>query len=297
MIFASGLIILALVVLGIAYFSSDQITFPHKQCGQGDPKTECNIEYEPVDFRASDGLILRGWYIPGTEKREPRKSIILCHGQMANKWDMLPLVPFLHEEGYSLLIFDFRAHGDSDGDICTIGFDEVKDLEAAVKCLQEQKRSEWIGVLGMSMGGSAAILAAANNAAIEAVVADCPFASLKETIYDICRRDRLPVLGGWLGIQMCRWRFGMKVEEVNPERVIEKLSPRPVLLIQSVHDSIVSIRQTQSLFEAAREPRQLWMVENAAHVQAFQVDQEQYMKKVLAVFAENETKNSGQVAV
>jgi len=118
----------------------------------------------------------------------------------------------------------------------------------------------------------------------KAVVADCPFANLRETVYEVCRKDRLPVFGGWLGIMMCRLRFGMNVDLVNVTQAIADLNPRPVFIIQSERDIIVSMKQTQWLMNAAREPKQFWLVPNAIHVQGFQEQPEEYRAKVIDFF-------------
>ncbi|HNT34990.1 MAG TPA: alpha/beta fold hydrolase [bacterium] len=195
LVLTSGLFSAVCVILGVAYYSSKQITIPCRGCPQGDPG-DLGLPFENVQFTTEDGLTLEGWYIPAkSSESSSQRVVIVCHGQMAIRWDCLDYVPFLREAGYGVLLFDFRAHGTSEGDICTIGFLERLDVKAAVQFMLHHSQPEWIGILGLSMGGSAAILAAVDLPAINAVVADCPFATFTDAIFDVCRKFRLPVLG------------------------------------------------------------------------------------------------------
>ena len=89
------------------------------------------LRYEEVAFRSvGDGLRLRGWFVPG-EKR--RGIVVLCHGYPGNRADLLPQAAFLRRAGFGVLLFDFRALGRSEGDICSIGWREVNDAHGAVR--------------------------------------------------------------------------------------------------------------------------------------------------------------------
>lgn len=284
LVLISGFFVFVCVLVGVAYYSSQQITIPCRPQTEGDPR-DLGLEFEDVRFYTQDGLALDGWYIPAKPSGGKPRVVIICHGQMATRWDCLNHVPFLHEAGYGVLLFDFRAHGTSAGNICTIGFQEQLDLKAAAAVVQDHVRPEWIGILGFSMGGSTAILAAADLPDVDAVVADCPFATLTDAIYDVCRKDRLPVLGGWMGIQMCRLRFGIKVDAVDVTKALRRMGSRPVFIIQSEHDPIVSRQQTERILASLDQSGAYWFVPNAQHVRGFEEQPEEYKRRVLDFFA------------
>ena len=274
------IVVFVCLFAGIAYYASEQIVATYKILGTGTPG-DISLPFEEVEFETHDGLNLSGWYIPNSGSG---KTIVLCHGQMDNRCNCLPYADFLHRAGYALFLFDFRAHGKSEGDICTLGFFEVKDLERAVEYLVNEKSASWIGVLGRSMGGSIAILEASRNPAIKAVVADCPFLTLEQAVEDVCRMNRLPALGGRMGMWMCRLRFGLKPEQVNILSAAQKLGPRPFLLIHGEKDPVIPVSRANQLNNVASGPKDFWVVPNAGHVQGISVAQEEYIQRVTKFF-------------
>ena len=86
------------------------------------------MAYQDVSFRTSDGLTLRGWWIPGTR----HQSIVMIHGLSNNRSEPFNKAGYLHEAGYNLLVFDLRGHGQSDGNGSTMGYREPLDASAAV---------------------------------------------------------------------------------------------------------------------------------------------------------------------
>ena len=136
---------------------------------------DAGMAYEKVEFLSRDGISLFGWYLPDNSKG----TIILVHGHGGKGISMVYHASALVSKGYSVLMYDQRAHGSSEGDICTAGWREVEDLLGAVDYLKTRAdvNPERIGVLGISMGGLAALLAAAREHDIRAVVAEGPSAA------------------------------------------------------------------------------------------------------------------------
>ena len=119
------------------------------------PPSTYRVDYEPLSFKTEDGIILKGWLIkpPHPEVKSP--AIIICHGVGANKSDFTELAAYLSRRGYYVLLFDFRAHGESGGSRTSLGYHEQKDIAAALSSLQsrppiDRKRA---GIYGFSMGG------------------------------------------------------------------------------------------------------------------------------------------------
>src|SRR5215468_9157920 len=109
-----------------------------------------------VEFESGSGSKLRGWLIPG---RKGGGAVVLMHGFRGDRRQMLGRASFLNEAGYSVLLFDFQAHGESPGKQITIGYLESRDAQAAVDFMKKNSPGEKLGVIGLSMGGAAAVLA------------------------------------------------------------------------------------------------------------------------------------------
>jgi alpha-beta hydrolase superfamily lysophospholipase len=242
--------------------------------------SDYGLEYEDVRFPSKDGTNLAGWWVPAAS---PRGAVVLCHGYPSNRSDVLPAIPFLHEAGYDLLAFDFRRLGESEGKMTTIGLREPLDLHGAVTFAQS-RRSGLVGVLGISMGAATALLEAADDPRVAAVVADSPFADLAAQVPRRFGRGAAAGLAGryagWLGGRI----IGERVGNASPLRAIPRIAPRPVLLIHGDADRVIPDADSRALYAAAGEPKQLWVVPGAGHVEAFGCERAEYERRVLALF-------------
>jgi dipeptidyl aminopeptidase/acylaminoacyl peptidase len=277
----------ALLGAGLAWAFLHNVRVP----GQGTP-ADAGLEYETVTLTAPDGVRLKGWYVPYPGARA---GIVVCHGYRANRQDMISLLPFLHRAGFAVLTFDFRAMGESEGRTCSFGRSEKGDVRAAVRFLRHRGIGPGqVGVLGLSMGGSTAILAAAEDPDIGAVVADSSFARL-----DLMVRQRFLQLGRaampfagctqWWAERM----VGFPASSVSPVGVVRRLAPRPLLLIHGEADTYTPAAHSRALYAAAGEPKQLWVVPNAAHVQAHSIARDEYEHRVAAFFREALLRGAG----
>jgi len=157
------------------------------------------------------------------------------------------------------LLFDLHGQGDSDGDAVTLGFYERQDALAAVEYLKTRDDVDGsnIGVLGISMGASVAIMAAAMNPDIKAVIADSPFESatrgIEEGFTRVTGLPRFPF--GPITLTFIEWRLGISPEDIAPIEKVAAISPRPLLLIHGTGDTDVSPANSEVLFAAAGEPK------------------------------------------
>jgi len=265
-------------IVGISAYAALKLTRPTRSYGNGE---QPDGTFEPVEFLSTDGLRLSGWFLPAPEARD---AIVLCHGFKTGRREMLPLALGLRQRGHHVLLFDFRGHGQSDGQWSSCGWLETRDLEGAVRHLQQRRELEGcpVGVIGFSMGGAVALLAASQMPEIAAVVSDSSFATLQEAIATgFCALLRLPrypfaSLALWFGERL----VGMKAEQVRPLDAIPDLSPRPLLLIHGTEDRVVPLSEAYLLYEAAGEPKELWVVAGAGHVEARQRDLLGYLDRV-----------------
>lgn len=243
------------------------------------PRRALGLPFEDVAFRSSDGVLLRGWFIP---HKGSNTTIVLCHGVSANKGAFLGLAPFLHRAGFNVLMFDFRGHGDSGGYTTSLGYYEARDVRAAVDYLVRRGGVRRIGAYGFSMGGAASLLAAPTTAAIDCVVADSAYADMKEmamrefdTLPFGLNRAVVPVIDLYTKLALGVW-----LEEIAPRAGIANISPRALLLIHGTADTRVPVEQARSNFAAAHEPKELWLVPNATHVLAHRMLGAVYERRV-----------------
>ncbi|MBI3319862.1 MAG: alpha/beta hydrolase [Candidatus Omnitrophica bacterium] len=243
------------------------------------------LSFDTVRFQATDGVWLSGWMIPA----DPRRTwLILCHGLGTNRADLLDIASALVRARYNVLLFDFRAHGDSQGRATSFGWREQRDLEGALVFLGKQPSvtDRPYGVLGVSMGGSVALTVSATDERIGAVVADSSYtnlgASLDLHVKLLYHLPRIP--WSWFLSSTYRARFGVFPKQMSPLDSVGKISPRPILLIYGQNDRRVPVEQANQLFQAAREPRELWMVDHAGHLEALHADPSAYLRRVVSFF-------------
>jgi uncharacterized protein len=193
----------------------------------------------------------------------------------------------LHHNGYAVLPVDLRARGESEHDVVTLGLKERHDIDAAVAFLRQQPEVAWsaISVIGKSAGGVAAILAAADNPTIGAVVAESSFARLDDIVaYNLRQRTGLPSfpfapIALWLAERLS----GCRISQVVPQERVGRLSPRPLLLIHAEDDTVVRIDQSEKLYGAAGEPKQFWRVPGSVHMGSCQADPPGWEARVVSL--------------
>lgn len=244
-----------------------------------------NLTYEEVSFPTTDGLMLRGWYFPAENPEAP--AIIYAPATARDQRSGVSLVAPLHRANYHVLLFSYRGHGESDGNPFgfTYGAEESKDLDAAVAFLTTVKGVERVGVIGHSAGAVSAILSAARNPLIGAVVAASPYPSMEE-IWNSNRPAFFPKALYDLTFRLVEWRKQFSRQEVRPQDVISQIAPRPILIVHSKGDQRISYRQAMSLFSAAREPKTLWLVKNASHGEVRSVVLDEQIENIIAFFDE-----------
>lgn len=233
-----------------------------------------------VAFSSADGLTIRGWFLPGPN----RAAIVLCHGHGENRAQMIPEAALLARHGFGVLLFDWRAHGESDGVLSTRGDHERRDLKGALDFLEAQEGVDIarIGALGFSRGGSVVIEVAAEDERVRAVIAEAAATSLADALV----RDVSgpAILSYWPAIWAAR-RAGIDVDGFRPENSIARLSPRPLLIIHGKQDLAAPVQWAMRLDAAAKEPKALWLVDGAGHGQYSQAAGIQYEQEIVAFFS------------
>jgi uncharacterized protein len=259
---------------------------------------------------APDGALLRGWKV---RPKNPNGSwVILFHGVADNRVGVVGQSEFLLRVGYSILMMDARAHGTSGGPIATYGWLERNDSRAIIDALLYSENHKYvvrpmsinpglptlpppalhIFALGESMGAGIVLQSAAVDPRIEAVVAEAPFANLREASYDYAGLRKYPWLGKtlfapgtWTLLYRDERLAGLPVAEVSPVKAVAARA-FPVLLICDEKDDALPCRHAEMLYAAARGPKQLWVVPGAFHTAAYGFAPEEFRRRVLTLFAD-----------
>jgi len=238
-----------------------------------------HLQGRDVEFESGSGSKLRGWLIPGRSG-----AVVLMHGFRVDRRQMLGRASFLSEAGYGVLLFDFQAHGESPGKQITIGYLESRDAQAAVEFMKKSCPGEKLGVIGLSMGGAAAALASP-ALEVDAMVLEEVYADIERATEN--RMERY--LGGWarglaqLLIMQLPLRAGIEKSALRPVDRVGAIKA-PKLFIAGAKDRHTKLDESRELFAAASEPKELWVVEEAAHVDVHQMAKEEYEERVLDFF-------------
>jgi len=244
----------------------------------------------PVQFPSESGATIHGWFIPG---KKGKGAVALMHGVHSNRLSMLDRARFLSHAGYSVLLFDFQAHGESTGNHITFGYLESQDAKAAISFLRSSAPREKIGLIGVSMGGAAALLASP-ALDLNAMVLEMVYPTIKQAV-----SDRLTMrLGRWSSVltPLLTWqlkpRLGIDADALRPIDKVGNIRA-PKLFIVGADDQHTTLEESREMFKVASEPKELWIVKGAKHVDLHQVAKQEYEQRVVGFFEQHLKKADG----
>jgi uncharacterized protein len=281
--FAGGALVGA---LGIAAYTARELNGPPRRDWRADytfTPWEVQVEHEPVSFRADDGVTLRGWWFA---RPESDRVVVAATGHKGVKTDLLGIGSGLWRAGNNVLLFDFRGLGESDPAPLSVGHHEQGDLRAAVAFARGRVAGARLGLIGYSMGAAVAILVAAADPGVRAVVADSSYATLAGVVAAAYGRRRLPAPAlVALSDRYNGWRYGYRFGALRPVEAVGRIAPRPLLLIHGTRDAVTPVAHAHELYAAAGEPKELWIAEGAHHCGAYFQDRRAYVARVADFFA------------
>lgn len=245
-----------------------------------------------VTFASNSGSNIHGWYAPG---RAGGGAVLLLHGVGANRISMLGRARFLHDAGFTVLAPDFQANGESPGEHTTFGALESLDAAAALAFLRAKEPHERVGVIGVSMGGAAALLGP-GPLDVNAFVL--------ESVYPTIRQATSDRLGTWFGpfrglgrtlapavIHLVGRDIGVAESQLQPINNISRLHA-PLLLLAGTADPYTPIAEAESLYAHAPSPKSYWAVPGAGHEDLHAFDRPGYERRV-GGFLERELRAGG----
>lgn len=243
----------------------------------------------PVALRTADGCVLSAVLVV---RPQAHRVILMCHGFRMAKERMAPLIQFFPED--SILLFDHRAHGESEGTSVSFGYKEQDDVCAAIDFLQQDERTKHLPIvgLGVSMGAVALLGAAVKQPnALSAIVLDSPFERLNKQIERLTHhrykfpRFIFPTIGRILVERELRSRNDLSdfsCALVDCCTWAQKITI-PTLLIHSKTDLVSFVDDTHAIHAAiVGDKKELWLVDNCLHAQVFTTYPEQYAQTVQA---------------
>ena len=219
--------------------------------------------------------------MPGTPNAVA--GVVTVHGAGADRREFLRHVPVFNAPGYPVLLFDCREHGTSDGDSAgiSLGIREHEDVSSAVAYMKQVRGLERVAVVGTSQGGASVILAAAADSEIDAVVAENPFTSIHALIAAAgpSLGQKTPEFVLALVGSMAIWRMG-GMDVPAPIEVVDRIAPRPLLLMHGDADRVIPVQQTRDLYLATGGHAQLWIAPGGGHATLYNSHPEQWSERV-----------------
>ena len=249
---------------------------------RGAPGRPIDMPHADVVFTSEDGVPLHGTYVA---MANARGTIVLVHGFKNTLADMSDYAAFLHDAGYAVFLYDSRGCGASGGTF-GVGAAEDRDVIGAVTELKSGRYpyATHLAVLGVSLGAGDAILAAARDPRIDAVIADSAWPD------ESVQLDRMTSLRmGPLAIPLLPYEPGLvdsaagaRLEDARPREVVAKIA-RPLLLIHSADDqnATTPLAGAEDMYSSAGDPKELWIAPRGGHAGAFAAQPDEYRRRVL----------------
>jgi pimeloyl-ACP methyl ester carboxylesterase len=243
-------------------------------------------EMAVIDITTPHGV--SAWLVRGGEGAP---AVVLVHGFKTNREEMLPWARFIHDAGYNVALFDSRGCGRSAGAFVGLGATEPQDITDVVAAGRGIFHTDRIAVLGISLGAGAAILAAARDPAISAVIADSAWTDqdllLSRLSFVPLGPVRVPLVP--YGVAAVNAMVGPDVARARPLEVISAIAPRPILLIHAADDdnATTPVEGARQLFAASGEPKQLWVAPRGGHVGSINAFPDEYRARVLSFLRES----------
>lgn len=275
--------------LAVSVYVGWNLTHPVRKALATTPES-VGLAYESIEFPSRiDQLKMKGWYMPA--KGASTKAVVIAHGYKGNRIedgaDALGTAKFLTEQGYNVLMFDFRASGESAGETVTVGAMEKRDLAGAVDFVRS-KGSQKVALLGYSMGAGTALQTAAEVAEVDAVIADSSFRDLKgylkENMPYWTKLPDFPFTSIILAV--IPPMIGADLDQISPVNAAPALAKKPMLLFHGTKDAAIPFANSEAILTAYQKAGgtqgKLVVVPEAGHVKSNLVDQSHYRQELTA---------------
>jgi uncharacterized protein len=253
-----------------------EILFGAKAVKLQNPAPDSSIE--TVLLTTKDSIKLETWYIKTATAA--KGTVILFHGHLSKKSSVASEAASFREMGYNTLLVDFRAHGGSEGNTCTIGYNEAEDVMLAFFYIRA-KGEENIVLWGISMGAAAITKALSDHKLLPSkVILEMPFATIRQAAQGRIKMMGMPpeplstLVLFWGSVENSFWAFDMQ-----PAEFVKKIN-MPVLLQWGRHDPRVLQEETDAIYKNLPAKKQLVVYETAGHESLCNKEHEKWMASV-----------------
>lgn len=284
----TAIIVIAFAVcVGISIHVGNSMTHPEKKPIDQFP-SDYGMEFDDISFVSRDAETnLSGWVLH--PEGDAKMTVIFGHGYKGNRFEdhisFFDMAERLLNLNYRVVLFDFRYAGESEGAMSTVGAKEQLDMLGAVDWVKSEY-DEPIGLLGISMGGSTAILTAAQSDDVVGVVADSPFSDLEDYL-----KVNLPIWSDLpafpfnpLILTIMPMITDLDPKEASPISVLDDIAPRPILFIHNRGDGSIPYSESEIMVEKYPEHFSLWLTDGEGHVKSFEQNKDEYIERVDTFF-------------
>jgi uncharacterized protein len=282
------IIVIISIYLAICYILSSTILYLNRQPVPKSPR-DYELDFEPIDFKSEDGVNIKGWLIPG----KLNKIIVMTHvggltkygstvsykniSKLYNKEiEFIKTAKHLHDEGYWVLMFDFRNHGESgvspNGGKTGVGLEEYKDVVGALNFIhnREDIKNYDIGFVSFCMGANSTIIAMSkkpevfNN--VKCLMLIQPI-SMEVFIRTYSRRI-MTSIGSALIMPMLKLIIKLRskypLDKMSPKEYVKDIKI-PTLYVQAKNDPWTELSDIQYFYDHTPEPKEFYWIENTKH--------------------------------
>ncbi len=221
---------------------------------------DIGLKYEELYIASTDGTQLHAWWLPA--QGEPHATIVFFHGNAQNISTHIGSVHWLPEQGFNVLLVDYRGYGKSAGRAVLKGI--IEDADSTLRYAQQmhQAGDTPLIVFGQSLGGAIAVHTvahAADRQRIAGLVVESAFNGYRQIAQE-------KLASNWLTWPL-QWPLALTInDDYSPIASVAAVSPVPLLLIYSAEDQIVPAHHGDQLFEAAKQPKAIWHYPNGRHI-------------------------------
>lgn len=288
-----GLVFLSFVTtVGISIYVGWSLTHPaHNKIVETPVKYD--LKYEDISFNSKlDAVDLKGWWIPAQKNSilaNSNKTVIFAHGYKdtrdLSKIHALALAKSIAQEGYNVMLFDFRNSGESGGKVTSVGLFETYDMVSAIEYAKVNKKSEKISLLGWSMGAAVSIMAGAESPYVDTIIADSSFSDLNTYL-----QTNLPVWSNLPGFPFTVEIMAlfpiierMDPKKVSPYKVVNSIGNKKLFLIHSKDDKSIPYENSLQIYNSIGDKSnvQLWLTDKADHIRSYLLYKNEYENRVI----------------
>ena len=259
--------------LGVVWTAGSALTAPAVRSVEA----PADLHVESVWIRSPSGR-LAAWVVPADSARG---VVVLMHGVRADRSSQTDRIRLFRDAGYHTVAFDFQAHGESPGDAITFGWRERADAVAAVAFARGRFPELPLAVVAQSMGGAAAILAGRQLGA-DALVVEAVYESVERATRNrlAMRLGRAGAIAAPLLTAQLQPRLGISADSLRPARAASQLGV-PLFVLSGSEDRHARPDEARAIYDAAPEPKALWIVSGAAHQDLYRYAPAAYRARVL----------------